>query len=184
MTPSENDFLQDKAKNTVYIALGSNKGNKLNFLQKAVENINADNKCKVEICSSVYETKAFRNLNQQNFLNAVIKISTEYNPAELFNFLKEIEKEIGRRENEKWGDREIDLDILFYNDIIFQDERITVPHKGIIQRDFVLIPLCEIAPYLIHPELNQKICDIRVEDSEKCVLKKLSEKLTIEKNIE
>ena len=96
---------------------------------------------------------------------------------ELLNFLKEIESDLGRIKTEKWGNREIDLDILFYNDIIYSDETVTVPHPGIIKRDFVLIPLCEIEPNLIHPELNQKICDITVPDSEKCIIRKLPEKL-------
>jgi 2-amino-4-hydroxy-6-hydroxymethyldihydropteridine diphosphokinase len=123
------------------------------------------------------------NRKQENYLNAVIKITTGYSLIELFNFLKRIEKELGRGKTEKWGDREIDLDILFYNYIIYSDERVTVPHKGITKRDFVLIPLLEIEPNLIHPELKQKISDIRVADSEKCIIRKLSEKLLVN-NIE
>jgi len=113
------------------------------------------------------------NFEQENFLNAVIKISTNYSLIELFNFLKNIEKQLGRSKTEKWGDREIDLDILFYNDIVYSDEILTVPHKGITKRDFVLVPLCEIELHLIHPELKQKICDIRVADSQKCIIRKL-----------
>jgi len=115
------------------------------------------------------------NRKQENFLNAVIKISTLYSLINLFHFLKKIEKELGRTKTEKWSDREVDLDILFYNDIVYSDEIITVPHLGIVHRDFVLIPLCEIEPRLIHPELKQKICDIIVTDSEKCVIRKLPE---------
>lgn len=169
-----------KYVNTVYIAIGSNKGDRLAFLKNAIEKINAEGNCKVEFCSSVYKTKPYKDLNEKNFFNAVIKISTGYKLIELFNFLKNIEKELGRNETERWGDREIDLDILLFNDLIYKDDLITVPHKEMHKRDFVLIPLCEIAPALIHPELKLKICDIRVEDSEKCVLKKLSEKLKIE----
>lgn len=127
----------------------------------------------------MYETKPFGNLNQENYLNAVVKISSDNSLNELFNFLKKIEMELGRTTTEKWGDREIDLDILFYNDIIYSDDRITIPHKGITKRDFVLVPLCEINPGLIHPELNQKICDITIPDSEKCVIRKLTDKLLL-----
>lgn len=144
-------------------------------MRKAVNKITQE--CKVEFVSSIYKAKPLGNLNQENFLNAVIKISTTYSLIELFNFLKGIEKDLGRSKAEKWGDREIDLDILFYNDIVYSDEIITVPHKEITSRDFVLVPLCEIEPDLIHPELNQKICDIRVPDSEKCIIRKLPEKL-------
>lgn len=162
-------------KNTAYIALGSNEGNKFGYLKKAVNKIKDE--CRVERFSSLYETKPLGNLKQENYLNSVIKISTDYSLTDLFNFLKKIEKELGRIKTEKWGNREIDLDILFYNDIVYSDDTITVPHKGITRRDFVLMPLCEIEPNLIHPELKQKICDIRVPDSEKCIIRKLPDKL-------
>jgi 2-amino-4-hydroxy-6-hydroxymethyldihydropteridine diphosphokinase len=173
-------ILIEKNINTAYIALGSNKGDKLGFLKYAVEKINEDDKCQVELSSSVFETKPYKNFNKENFLNAVIKISTDYNLKELFYFLKETERNLGRKTTEKWGDREIDLDILFFNDIIYKDDIITVPHKELHKRDFVMIPLCEIEPGLIHSELKQKICDITVEDSEKCVIRKLSDKIIIE----
>jgi 2-amino-4-hydroxy-6-hydroxymethyldihydropteridine diphosphokinase len=176
-------MVSDKS-NIVYIALGSNKGDKLNFLRKAVERINNNERCCLEDSSYIYETKPFRNLNDENFLNAVIKISTGYLPRELFNFLKKVEKDLGRSKTEKWGDREIDLDILLYNDLIYSDNVITIPHLEMHKRDFVLIPLCEIAPRLVHPELKQKICDITVNDSEKCVLRKLPEKIITEEKIE
>jgi len=164
-------------KNIAYIGLGSNKGDKVNYLRKAVEKINTDKKCNIEISSSLYETKPLGNRTQENYLNAVIQISTGYTTIELFNFVKNIEKELGRSKTERWGDREIDIDILFYNDLIYSDEIITIPHKGIPNRDFVLVPLCEINSSLIHPELKQKICDINVADSEKCIIRKLPEKL-------
>lgn len=162
-------------QNKAYIGIGSNKGDKLSFLKKAVEKINKDEKSKVEICSSIYKTKPLKNFNKENFLNAVIKISTEYSHMELFYFLKGIEKELGRSKTEKWGNREIDLDILLYNDLVYSNGIITIPHKEIVNRDFVLAPLCEIDSTLIHPELKQKICDIRVKDSEKCIIGKLPE---------
>jgi 2-amino-4-hydroxy-6-hydroxymethyldihydropteridine diphosphokinase len=162
-------------QNKAYIGIGSNKGDKLSFLKKAIEKINKNGKSKVEICSSVYETKPLMNLNKENFLNAAIKISTEYSPLELFNFLKGIERDLGRSKSEKWGDREIDLDILFYNHLVYSDDMITIPHKEIVNRDFVLVPLCEIDSELVHPELKKKICDIRVKDSEKCIIRKLPE---------
>lgn len=133
----------------------------------------------IVVFSSLYETKPLGNTNQRDFLNAVIKISTGYSLIELFTFLKSIEKDLGRIKRKKWGDREVDLDILFYNNVIYSDDTITVPHKGITRRDFVLIPLCEIEPNLVHPELKQKICDINIPDSEKCIIRKLPEKLLL-----
>ena len=164
-------------KNIVYVGLGSNKGNKLEFLRRAIEKISEDKKCQFETSSSLYETKPLGKRKQENYLNAVIKISTEYSLFELLNFLKNIEKELGRVKTERWGDREIDMDILFYNDLIYSDDTITVPHKGIPSRDFVVVPLCEINSSLFHPELKQKICDINISDSEKCIIRKLQEKL-------
>lgn len=95
--------------------------------------------------SSVYETKPLGNTNQSNFLNAVIKMKTSYSLVEMIDYLKNLEIELGRKESEKWGPREIDLDLLFFDDIVFENDRVKVPHYGIQDRDFVLIPLNEIA---------------------------------------
>ena len=103
---------------------------------------------------------------------------TGYKLLELLDRLKAIEKKIGRENGAKWGPREIDLDILLFNDLIFSNDRITVPHKELVKRDFVLIPLSEIAPDLIHPALNQKISDICIVESEKTVIGTIQQKLT------
>ena len=84
---------------------------------------------------------------------------------ELFKFLKSVETQVGRKVSTKWGPREIDLDILFHNDTVFSDDDITVPHKDLLNRDFVLVPLCEIAPDLIHPLMNKKISEIIIFQS-------------------
>ena len=112
----------------------------------------------------------------------MIKITTTLNPQELFIELKQIEKKLGRIVREKWGPREIDLDILFFNDLIFSDEIITLPHKGIIYRDFVLVPLIEIEPELIHPVFNKKIVDFVLDLKTKNIINKLSEPLFTEEN--
>lgn len=156
------DYSQKQRKtNIAYIALGSNVGNRLEYLRRAVKRIK-EFLCKGSeiISSSVYETKPFGNKNQSNFLNAVIRIETSFNLIDLFNFLKAVEKELGRRTNQKWGPREIDLDILFFNDEIFNCQDITVPHLSIADRDFVLIPLNELANDFEHPVLKEKITNI------------------------
>ena len=99
---------------------------------------------------------------QGDFFNAVFKIRTNFDVIELFRFLKSIEKKVGRKETVKWGPREIDLDILFFNDLIYSDDEITIPHRDLLNRDFVLVPLCEIAPDFVHPVINQKICEISI----------------------
>jgi 2-amino-4-hydroxy-6-hydroxymethyldihydropteridine diphosphokinase len=160
--------------NSVYIALGSNKGNKLNYIKNALIEIEKDKKNIVVKVSSVYETTPYGNIDQENFLNCAACIETAYSIKDFFHLLKSIENKLGRKKTVKWGPREIDIDLLFFNDQLYSDNEVKVPHQGIPYRDFVLVPLCEIAPNLIHPELNKKICDICTD--EKYIIKKLDKK--------
>ena len=157
-------FLLNKNKkdwfiqNTAYIGLGSNKGDKINYLRKSINELNRSENCSVLEASSVYETKPYGYKDQDNFFNAAIKIKTEFSVIRLLEILKSIEKDLGRSRTQKWGPREIDLDLLFFNDLIFSNERVTIPHKEIAKRDFVLVPLCEIAPdfiYFFYPYLEK-----------------------------
>jgi 2-amino-4-hydroxy-6-hydroxymethyldihydropteridine diphosphokinase len=142
-------------------------------LRKSVVKLNDTPGYRVIKSSSVYETKPFGYKDQENFLNAAIEVSSEKSLLEVIDCLKEIEKELGRVASTRWGPREIDMDLLFYNSTVFSNEKVTVPHKEVASRDFVLVPLCEIAPDLIHPVLNLKICDICTSDSEKYIIGKL-----------
>ncbi len=166
--------------NIVFIGIGSNEGNKIDNIKSAITLINDLADCTIEKVSSLYETLPFGDVKQDNFLNAVIKISTTFNPKELFAELKNIEQKLGRIKREKWGPREIDLDILLFNDLIISDEIITLPHKGIIYRDFVLVPLIEIEPELIHPVFNKKMVDFVSELKIKNIINQLSEPLFTE----
>lgn len=170
----------EKPKNIVFIGIGSNEGNRLVNIKNAIILISKLNECKIERVSSVYETLAFGKTDQQNFFNAVIKIKTELAVDDLFISLKEIEKKIGRIQREKWGPREIDLDILFYNDLIFSNEIITLPHKGLIYRDFVLVPLIEIEPELVHPVFKRKISEFIDELETWNIINKFSESQLLE----
>jgi 2-amino-4-hydroxy-6-hydroxymethyldihydropteridine diphosphokinase len=134
--------------------------------------IDTDPVCEVVSVSSVYETKPFGYKDQDNFLNAVIKIATNKSLLGLFEFLKRTEGKLGRQTEIEWGPREIDLDILFYNDLIYADENITIPHIGIMDRDFVLIPLSEIDPELVHPVVAKKICEIELPDTGSNIISK------------
>jgi len=164
-------------KNYAYIALGSNIGDKLGYFRLAVKEISNSGTCSVEKVSSVYETLPYGNKEQDNFYNAAIYIRTELEMFDLLAFLKSIEKKLGRVSGPRWAPREIDLDLLFFNDVVYSDEKLTVPHKEVAKRDFVLVPLCEIAADLIHPELNKKICDICIEDPERNVIGRIAEKI-------
>lgn len=156
----------------VFIALGSNKGDRINYLREAVLRIRHNSKITLSKTSSVYETKPFGNVNQHNFLNAVIKVKTSYLLTEMIDYLKNLEVELGRKESAKWGPREIDLDLLFFHDVIFENVKVKVPHYGIQDRDFVLTPLNEIAADFFHPALKQKIQDICSDNITQTIVRK------------
>jgi len=162
--------MDEKKKHISYIGLGSNLDDRFSYLQKAVEFIEQSSLCRIVKISSVYETKPYGIKDQGNFLNGVLAIETEFELHPLLDFLKGIEQQLGRRKREKWDCREIDLDILFYDNLVFSDERVTVPHPYIAERDFVLVPLCEIAPGFFHPKLQKSICDIVLQENEQYVI--------------
>lgn len=146
----------------VYLSLGSNIGDRLSQIQQAVNFLTADNSIKLVASSAFYETEPWGNKKQHWFVNAAIAIQTELQPVELLRVCQSIEAKLGRnRENqEKWGERSIDIDILFYNDIIFKNEILEIPHKYVHQRAFALVPLLEISPNLVHPVLNKSILEL------------------------
>ena len=131
--------------NKVYLGLGSNIEPRLDFLQEAVEKLADNEKIKIIKKSSVYQTKPYGYLEQEDFLNAVILIKTSLDPKELLERVLKIEKEIGRVRDEIWGPRKIDIDILLYDKIKYESSNLILPHPEIKKRAFVMIPLLEIA---------------------------------------
>lgn len=129
----------------VYIGLGSNLGDRRGNLEKACKKLNCLEK------SLVYETEPFGVKDQPKFLNMVCMIETDLSPRDLLKHIKEIEVELGRKKRKKWGPREIDIDILFYGDLVIDEPDLKIPHPGILEREFVMKPLTEIAPEFIHP---------------------------------
>lgn len=137
---------------TIYLLLGSNMGDRMeNLLQAKLLVKELGRVIKV---SSIYRTKAWGNINQDDFLNQALAIISSFSPVDLLKHLKEIERKLGRAAVEKWAPRIIDIDILFYSDQIIQSKDLTIPHPFIAQRRFALTPLAEIAAHLIHPELG------------------------------
>lgn len=130
--------------NTVYISLGSNLNNPIYHIEKGIRQINHIPLTYVERRSSLYKTRPVGPQNQADFINSVIRIKTDLEPIELLNQLQNIEKLHHRKRLKKWGPRTLDLDILLYNDIEMDHERLVIPHPEMINRDFVLIPLREI----------------------------------------
>lgn len=166
-------------ENIVYIGLGSNKGNRLSFLNYSIAALSKIENIRILKVSSVYETKPFGIEDQNNFFNAAAKLATFLDPQSFLKIIKQLEEKLGRTESKKWGPREIDIDILLFNDLIFSNEFISLPHKGIIYRDFVLQPLCELEPGLVHPVLNQKLTEILAEIKEKYIINRIPEIIDI-----
>ena len=139
----------------VYLALGTNLGDRLANLRAALDSFSPDIKVIAE--SNIYETPPWGYTDQPAFLNMAVKCETDLEPESLLKRLKTLEVQIGREKSFHWGPRLIDLDILFYDDIIFESESLTIPHPRLHERAFVLVPLAEIAPNLFHPVLKRTI---------------------------
>ena len=127
----------------IILALGTNIEPREQYLKDALAKI-VDNNLKIILESSVYETPAWGGVADQNFLNMCIEVETELEAYEVLDTIQKIELELGRVRKEHWGNRTIDIDIITFNDLIFNDERLIVPHKYIHDRNFVLAPLVEM----------------------------------------
>ncbi|MEI6523040.1 MAG: 2-amino-4-hydroxy-6-hydroxymethyldihydropteridine diphosphokinase [Bacteroidota bacterium] len=143
----------------IYILLGTNLGNKLSNLSNAIEKLRSFSLF-INRTSSIYKTAAWGNTNQDSFLNQVLEIETKIDPQELLKICLSIEKVMGRIRNEKWEARIIDIDILFYNDLIFTSKELNIPHEFLHKRGFTLQPLAELNPNLIHPVLKKTIREL------------------------
>ncbi|HEY6951414.1 MAG TPA: 2-amino-4-hydroxy-6-hydroxymethyldihydropteridine diphosphokinase [Bacteroidota bacterium] len=144
----------------VYLGLGSNKGDRLHFLSTALTETATLQQTRVRAVSSVYETEPVGNKDQGEFLNAVAEIDTLLSPQALLQELKRIEKGLGRKERVRWGPREIDIDILYYDEVVIADGTIKIPHGELANRRFVLIPLNEIAQGFVDPVRRLDIADL------------------------
>ena len=136
---------------TAYIALGSNMGDSQKYLDEAVKALDEVRNTKVEKVSGFITTPPYGVTDQPDFLNGCLRLRTLLYPEELLKELNRIEKEAGRERIIHWGPRTLDLDIIFYDDLISQDDDLCIPHVEMHKRSFVLEPLEEIAPYKRHP---------------------------------
>ncbi len=160
--------------NKAYLLTGGNLGNTKQNLQLAAQHI--ENNCgQIVRQSAVYETAAWGNTQQPPFLNQVLELATSLNPEALMTTLLQIEEEMGRIRAEKYGPRLIDIDVLLYNQEIVQTPVITVPHPELANRRFVLVPLAEIAPGLIHPVLHKTMQELLQICPDQLAVKKFSE---------
>lgn len=145
--------------NTAYLLTGGNMGNREENLAQAREAIQ-EHCGKIKAASSLYETAAWGKTDQPSFLNQALYIETKLTPRQLLKQLLKIEEEIGRKRKEKYGPRIIDIDILFFNDEIYDSPSLKIPHPEIQNRRFVLAPLAEIAPEFVHPVLKKSITEL------------------------
>ncbi len=161
----------------VYLGLGSNLGDRLSFLRNAVSRIAGLPATRVVEASGVYESEPFGVRDQPDFLNAVIAIETAMGPDELHRQMKAIERSVGRKPGQKWGPREIDIDILFFQSEIIRTAELTIPHPGAARRKFVLEPLKELSPEFLDPETGRSVVELLQQCDDNGQIRKLSESL-------
>ena len=142
---------------TIYLSLGTNLGDRAANLQAAIVMLSPA--VHVLAQSPIYETAPWGYEDQPDFLNQVIEAETELGPPDLLAHLKNIETELGRQPTFRYGPRLIDLDILFYDDLVLETPELTIPHPQFHKRTFVLAPLADLAPALRHPVLGKTVCE-------------------------
>lgn len=145
-------------KHHLFLAIGSNLGDRQHNLHSALQAVRRI--AEVEKVSSIYETEPWGYTDQPAFLNQVLAATTLLSPFEVLNSIKSMEGEIGRTPTFRYGPRVIDIDILLYDDLIMDEDRLILPHPRMTERAFVMVPLEEIAPQHIHPVFQQTIHDL------------------------
>jgi 2-amino-4-hydroxy-6-hydroxymethyldihydropteridine diphosphokinase len=157
----------------VYLLLGSNMGNSLQFLSDARTHIENEIGA-ISASSSIYQTAAWGKTDQPDFMNQVVEVSCNLAPEEVLQTILAIEKKLGRERTEKWAARTIDIDILFYDLMIINHENLVVPHPFLQERAFALAPLSELAQNLEHPILKKTISTLLANLASDLTVRKLA----------
>lgn len=152
--------------NTAYLLLGTNEGDRLKWLEFATDELE-DSCGNISQKSSIYETAAWGIEDQPSFLNMAVKLETDLEPLELLEKTNIIEQKAGRQRVVKWGQRTLDIDILFYNNAVIDEPNLKIPHPEVQNRRFALIPLGEIAPLYVHPTLKKAVNELLIECPDK-----------------
>ena len=161
-------------KNGVYLLLGSNLGNREKNLSDARDSLQIIGS--LLTVSSIYQTEAWGNREQPDFLNQVVQIDFKKSPQELLGNILTIETKMGRVRMEKWGPRIVDIDILFFDNLIINDPDLIIPHPQLHLRRFTLLPLAEIAPALNHPVFNKSCTQLLKECPDDSVINRYTTK--------
>lgn len=148
---------------TVCLATGSNVGDKRKYILDAVKAIDSDEKCRVTRTSELVNTTAYGDVKQDDFVNGALVMKTLYTPEELLEKIHEIEKTAGRERKVHWGPRTLDLDIIFYDDLVLYTDTLQIPHVDMANRDFVLGPLSQIVPYMRDPVSGKMVIQLYEE---------------------
>lgn len=158
------------AQHIAYLGTGTNIGDRLQNLRQVNQEIERQ-VGKIISQSQVYTTEAWGIKDQGQFFNQVLKVHTPFTADELLKKVLDIELQMGRRRVQKWGPRLIDIDILYYDDLVISEDHLKVPHPFIVERNFVLVPLTEIAPDFIHPLLKKSNKELMESSSDglKCI---------------
>ena len=143
----------------VFIGVGSNLGNRRAYHQKALDLMAGLSRTSVVCCSSLYETEPIGEAKNW-YVNGVVELETALSPRQLLSRLQEIESALGRKRTKKWAARTIDLDILLFDKQIVSEEQLQIPHPEMHRRRFVLLPLSELAPQLVHPLLGVTVAEL------------------------
>jgi len=147
----------------VYLSMGANLGDREKNLHDALRLLASTDDITMTKVSRVYETAPVGDVDQGDFLNIAVGIETSLSPPVLLDCLKHIESALGRKPTRRWGPRLIDIDIILWDDLVYHDARLTIPHPAYRERAFVLIPLTEIAPEAVDPAVNTKVADLAAE---------------------
>ena len=157
-----------------YIGFGSNVGDRLAHINQALQCLSGAESTLLVQVSSIYETQPVGYDKQNWFLNGVVAVETNLAPQHLLDLLKRVEEQIGRQHRIRWGAREIDLDLLIYDQLCINTPNLTIPHPEMHQRRFVLAPFAEIAPDTIHPSLQQTIQNLLCQLTDEKVVRQVA----------